>query len=35
MGYVDLGVIKGNIGGQDYTLANDRDLAKYRAESIR
>jgi len=33
-GFVDLGVIKGNIGDQNYTLANDIDLAKYRAVSI-
>ncbi|HMF46225.1 MAG TPA: DM13 domain-containing protein [Candidatus Udaeobacter sp.] len=33
-GFVDLGVIKGNIGDQNYTLANDLDLAKYRAVSI-
>jgi len=33
-GFVDLGVIKGNIGDQNYTLATDLDLAKYRAVSI-
>ena len=33
-GHVDLGVIKGNIGDQNYTLPNDLDLAKYRAVSI-
>jgi len=33
-GYIDLGVIKGNIGDQNYTLANDVDLAKYRVVSI-
>jgi len=33
-GFVDLGVIKGNIGDQNYTLPNDLDLAKYRAVSI-
>jgi len=33
-GFVDLGVIKGNIGDQNYTLTNDLDLAKYRAVSI-
>jgi Electron transfer DM13 len=33
-GFVDLGVIKGNIGDQNYTLASDLDLAKYRAVSI-
>jgi len=33
-GFVDLGVIKGNIGDQNYTLASDVDLAKYRAVSI-
>jgi hypothetical protein len=33
-GFVDLGVIKGNIGNQNYTLGSDLDLAKYRAVSI-
>ena len=33
-GFVDLGVIKGNIGDQNYTLGNDLDLGKYRAVSI-
>lgn len=33
-GFVDLGVIKGNIGDQNYTLTSDLDLAKYRAVSI-
>src|SRR5215475_8979326 len=33
-GFVDLGVIKGNIGDQNYVLASDLDLAKYRAVSI-
>jgi len=33
-GFVDLGVIKGNIGDQNYTLASNLDLAKYRAVSI-
>jgi Electron transfer DM13 len=33
-GFVDLGVIKGNIGDQNYMLPNDLDLAKYRAVSI-
>ena len=33
-GFVDLGVIKGNIGDQNYTLPDDLDLAKYRAVSI-
>ena len=33
-GFVDLGVIKGNIGDQNYTLGNDLDLSKYRAVSI-
>jgi hypothetical protein len=33
-GFVDLGVIKGNIGNQNYTLTSDLDLAKYRAVSI-
>jgi hypothetical protein len=33
-GFVDLGVIKGNIGDQNYALGRDLDLAKYRAVSI-
>src|SRR5438046_10718472 len=33
-GFVDLGVIKGNIGDQNYTLGSDLNLAKYRAVSI-
>jgi hypothetical protein len=33
-GFVDLGVIKGNIGDQNYRLASDLDLGKYRAVSI-
>ena len=33
-GFIDLGVIKGNIGDQNYTFGNDLDLAKYRAVSI-
>ena len=33
-GFIDLGVIKGNIGDQNYTLDGDLDLAKYRAVSI-
>jgi hypothetical protein len=33
-GFVDLGVIKGNIGDQNYTLGSDLDLTKYRAVSI-
>ena len=33
-GFVDLGVIKGNIGDQNYQLGGDLDLAKYRAVSI-
>jgi len=33
-GFIDLGVIKGNIGDQNYTLGNDLDLMKYRAVSI-
>jgi hypothetical protein len=32
-GFIDLGVLKGNIGDQNYTLT-DVDLAKYRAVSI-
>lgn len=33
-GFVDLGVIKGNIGDQNYTLTSDLNLAKYQAVSI-
>jgi hypothetical protein len=28
--FIDLGLIKGNIGNQNYTLGSDVDLAKYR-----
>src|SRR6266550_8494341 len=33
-GFIDLGVLKGNIGNQNYRLGSDLDLAKYRAVSI-
>src|SRR5271154_2757552 len=33
-GFIDLGVIKGNVGDQNYTLDSDLDLAKYGAVSI-
>ena len=33
-GFIDLGVLKGNIGDQNYVLGSDLDLAKYRAVSI-
>jgi hypothetical protein len=33
-GFVDLGVIKGNIGDQNYALRSEVDLTKYRAVSI-
>jgi hypothetical protein len=33
-GFIDLGVIKGNIGDQNYQLVSNVDLAKYRAVSI-
>ena len=33
-GFVDLGVIKGNVGDQNYILPSDLDMAKYRAVSI-
>jgi Electron transfer DM13 len=33
-GFIDLGSIKGNIGDQNYTLAPDVDLSKYRAVSV-
>jgi Electron transfer DM13 len=32
--YIDLGVIKGNIGDQNYPLARDLDLSKYPTVSI-
>ena len=32
--FIDLGVIKGNVGDQNYTLGSDVDLAKYRTVSI-
>jgi hypothetical protein len=33
-GFIDLGVLKGNIGDQNYQLGRDLDLTKYRAVSI-
>jgi Electron transfer DM13 len=33
-GFIDLGVIKGNAGDQNYTLSSELDLSKYRAVSI-
>lgn len=33
-GFIDLGVIKGNVGDQNYMLGSDLDLSKYRAVSI-
>ena len=33
-GFIDLGVLKGNVGDQNYTLGSDLDLGKYRAVSI-
>jgi hypothetical protein len=33
-GFIDLGVIKGNVGDQNYTLGSDVDLSKYRAVSV-
>jgi len=33
-GFVDLGVIKGNVGDQNYILPSDLDMTKYRAVSI-
>ena len=33
-GFIDMGVLKGNIGDQNYTVSSDLDLAKYRAVSI-
>jgi hypothetical protein len=32
--FVDLGLIKGNIGDQNYILGSDLDLAKYRTVSV-
>ena len=32
--FVDLGLIKGNIGDQNYTLGSDLDLATYRTVSV-
>jgi len=32
--FVDLGLIKGNIGDQNYTLGSDLDLTKYRTVSV-
>lgn len=32
--FIDLGTIKGNMGDQNYALARDLDLAKYRTVSI-
>ena len=32
--FVDLGLIKGNIGDQNYTLGSDLDLAKYRTVCV-
>src|SRR5580698_8073676 len=33
-GFIDLGVIKGNVGDRNYALAGDLDSAKYRAASM-
>jgi hypothetical protein len=33
-GFIDLGVIKGNVGDQNYTLGPDVDLSRYRAVSV-
>jgi Electron transfer DM13 len=33
-GFIDLGVLKGNIGDQNYELGGELDLSKYRAVSI-
>ena len=32
--FIDLGTIKGNVGDQNYALAHDLDLSKYRTVSI-
>jgi hypothetical protein len=34
VGFIDLGSIKGNIGDQNYTLASNVDLTKYRAVAV-
>lgn len=34
VGFIDLGIMKGNIGDQNYSLGPDVDLSKYRAVSI-
>ena len=33
-GFIDLGIIKGNIGDQNYALGSDVDLSKYRTVSV-
>ena len=33
-GFIDLGVIKGNIGDQNYSIGPDVDLSKYRTVSV-
>lgn len=33
-GFIDLGVIKGNVGDQNYSIGPDVDLSKYRAVSV-
>jgi hypothetical protein len=33
-GFIDLGLIKGNIGDQNYTIGPDVDLSKYRTVSV-
>src|ERR1700735_475529 len=33
-GFIDLGVIKGNVGDQNYNLGPDVDLSRYRAVSV-
>ena len=32
--FIDLGLIKGNIGNQNYVLGSDVDLAKYRTVTV-
>lgn len=34
VGFIDLGILKGNIGDQNYTLNSDVDLSKYRSVSV-
>ena len=33
-GFIEVGALKGNIGDQNYEIASDLDLSKYRAVTI-